>query len=460
MTMKGELKVTWKRTKKKYRGFSLEKGKNGVLPLLTTANVNLAGGSIKSGLGLETMYTSQWNEVAHDMTLPDPDSIFYVFDRVNGINDQKDLGYLSSAGEYYLYQDGSNGFVKQYTFAGKMKMVTGVQQSGVRMVFCGVFVGECGFYIYSVTGGFSKISSTAMLPMGCLCKGRIFCAESKYTLVYTPPFKPEAISLSNGGGKISIPTNYGALTAMETLFDKVYLFFERAIFRLDVCGDARDMRLENVAYGGGKIFPKTICDLSVAGGKVFFLAQDGLYAMNEQRVWRIIRNTDLKVSRNAECASGVVDGTYILSFKGIDGLQHAIAVDANSEQWFWTIPFKGLVSWGGEAYCVANWAWQKITFNGKLPDWTTCETKTAWTDFGVDGLKTLERINLFGEGKCIVSIAAPSKEITVECTFEDGRVSFDAPLRGREFCLRFVLEQGCEIRGMEVTMQSLKSKLK
>lgn len=456
--MKGELKVTWKHTKKKYRGFSLEKGKNGILPLLTTANVNLTDSSIKSGLGLETMYTEQWNEVAHDMTLPDPESIFYVFDHVYGVEDKKDLGYLSSAGEFYLYQKGSNGFVKKYTFAGKMKMITGIQ-SGDRVLFSAIFVGEGGLYVYSVSGGFTKILSGAMLPMACSCKGRFFYAEGKYTLLYTPEFQPYMISVLNGAGKLNIPTEYGGLTAMETLFDKVYLFFERAIFRINVAGDARDMRVENVAYGGGKIFPKTIRDLSVAGGKVFFLAQDGLYAMNEQRVWRIIKNTDLKIARNAECASGAVDGTYIVSFKGVDGLQHAIAVDANSDDWFWTIPFKGLVSCGGEAYCVANWAWQKITFDGKLPDWRVCEAKTDFTDFGVDGLKTLKRIDLFGEGKCTVSIASPSKEITVECTFENGRVSFDAPLRGREFILRFILEQGCEIRGMEVTMQSLKSKL-
>jgi hypothetical protein len=363
-------------------------------------------------------------------------------------------------GEFYLYQDNSGGFIKQQTFAGKMKMLTGAQQSGNRMVFFGICFGEGGFYRYSVAGGFSKVSSGKLLPMGCICKGRLFCAEGKYTVLYTPPFQPDELAFVNGTGRISIPTDYGPLIEMATLFDKVYLFFKHAIFRLQVHGDARDMRLENVAYGGGVIFPKTICDLSVAGGKAFFLAQDGLYAMNEKRVWRIIKNTDLKVARNTECASGVVDGTYILSFKGIDGLQHAIAVDANSEKWFWTVPFKGLVSWGGESYCVANGAWQKITFQGKLPNWRVCETKTSFTDFGVDGLKTLERIELFGQGKCTVRIASPSKEITVECTLENGRVSFDVPLRGREFTLQFILEQGCEIRGMEVTMQSLKSKLK
>lgn len=459
--MKGELKVTWKRSKKKYRGFSIEKEKNGVLPLLTTANVNLAGGSIKSGLGLETMYTSQWNEVAHDMTLPDPDSIFYVFDRLDGAQDDKDLGYLSTVGEFYLYEKNSDGFVKKTTFAGKMKVVTVMQQSGLKTSYYTMFAGEGGLYVFSTLAGLVKLSGARMLPMGCFCGGRAFFVGDAYTVLYSSEYRPDVATVSlNGAGKITLPSEYGPLVGIETLFDKVYLFYERAIARIDVRGNPRDMRVESVAYGGGKIFPKTIRDLSVAGGKVFFLAQDGLYAMNEHRVWRIIKNTDLKIARNAECASGVVDGTYIVSFKGVDGWQHAIAVDANSDDWFWTVPFKGLVSCGGESYCVANWAWQKITFDGKLPDWKTCETKTAWTDFGVDGLKTLEKIELFGDGKCSVTLSSPSKELTVECTFENGRAAFDAPLRGREFCLRFVLEQGCEIRGMEVTMQSLKTKLK
>jgi hypothetical protein len=85
-------------------------------------------------------------------------------------------------------------------------------------------VGEGGFYVYSVSGGFTKILSSAMLPIACSCKGRFFYAEGKYTLLYTPEYQPYMISVLNGAGEINIPTEYGGLMAMETLFDKVYLF--------------------------------------------------------------------------------------------------------------------------------------------------------------------------------------------------------------------------------------------
>ena len=206
--MKGELKVTWKRSKKKYRGFSLEKEKNGVLPLLTTANVNLAGGSIKSGLGLETMYTSQWNEVAHDMTLPDPDSIFYVFDRLDGAQDDKDLGYLSKAGEFYLYEKGSNGFVKKTTFAGKMKMVAVMKQVGLKTWYYTMFVGEDGLFVFSTLSKLAKLLGTQMLPMGCFCCGRAFYVENGYTLFYSAEYSPDGFAVSlNGAGKITLPSD-------------------------------------------------------------------------------------------------------------------------------------------------------------------------------------------------------------------------------------------------------------
>ena len=453
-------KVAVKRTKNKYDGFSFEPQKKNKIPLIATSNVRLLNGNLQCGIGLETMYNAYWDSIKHDMTSPAIDSVFYLSDRLKGATGLKTLGYLTETGLLYLYDEEEGAFVKTHTFTGKMKMVSAIRRETNDEQYFSMFVGENGLFVHSAAAGIVELSTVKMLAMGCFCGGRAFYALDGHTIVYSAPFKPDDIqSALDGGGRLAIPGEYGILTGMETLFDRVYLFFERGICYVDVQGDDRDMRVRRVAYGGGKICGKTVCNVSVDGKKAFFLADDGIYAMNGEIVWRVAKNLDLKISNTSTCTRAAFDNTYLVTYIATDGNPCAVAVDMESEEGYFSVPFSKLCSIAGEAFCVADGAWHRVKRNGDLPDWTEYAVQSAWTDFNVDGRKTLEKIELFGEGRCKLTLSSDEDEKTAECVFVNGRCTCDFSLRGKEFGLRFVLRKDCKLKGLNVTTQSLQSQL-
>lgn len=457
--MEKTFKVAAKRTKKKYDGFSLDIQKNGKFPLLTTSNVVLEDGGLRCGIGLEKMYNNNWDEIVYDMTQSHVDSVFYLWDRLSGGNGTKVLGYLTETGVFYVYDETQGQFVKKHSFACPMKMVSTIRREKGKAYYCSMLFGYNGFYMYSTLEGLVQLSSRSLKPMGCFCGGRAFYTVDGHTVLYSALYEPEKITLAlDQGGSFTIPSEYGILTGMETLFDRVYLFFEQEICYVDVRGDARDMRVEKVAYGGGKIAGKTVKDLSVGGKRAFFMAEDGIYVLNGERVWRVAKNLDLQIGSVAESKSATFENSYFVTYTGKDGLRYAVAVDAESEEGFFSVPFLGLCSYAREAFCAVDGAWHKVTYNGDLPAWAAYEAYSGWTDFDMNGRKTLEQIELFGEGSCTVTVQSDEKEKSWDCTFVDGRCVLDTALRGKRFALRFILKKGCKLKGLETTVQRLQGK--
>lgn len=457
--MEKTLKVTVKRTKKKYDGFSKDIQQEKKFPLLTTLNVPIVNGDLQCGVGVKKMYNNAFNEIVYDMTQAQVDSVFYLWDRLTGAKGLKVLGFLTKTGIFYLYDEAEGQFAKQHTFTGQMKMVSGIRRNKNTEYYFSMFVGQGGLYVFSTLAGIAKLLSGRFKPTGCFCGGRAFYTQDGHTLLYSGLYEPSEVgSALDKGGSLAIPSDYGVLTGIETLFDRVYLFFEQEICYVEVGGDARDMRVEKVAYGGGKIAGNTVKDLSIGGNRAFFIAEDGIYVLNGQRVWRVAKNLDLQIGNVDECSSATFENTYLVTYTGKDGERHAVAVDAESEEGFFSVPFLGLCSHGREAFCTVDGAWHKVVRDGKLPAWTTYEAHSAWTDFGMDGRKTLEKIELFGEGRCTVMVQSDEKEKTWNCEFVDGRCVLDTALRGEKFALRFLLESGCKLKGLETTVQRLQGK--
>lgn len=449
-------KLAWERENKEY-SFSINEKKKGALLLKKAENVYIKNGKLRTGIGLKNVLDSQKETIMMPNSLPTMDSIFYVWSKTLGATGKKTLAYLSADGAFYLYDDDIGAFALQHKFSGKMKAISVIKKANVNEYYT-VFVGKNGVFTYSLDTGLEQITGIEALPVGCFCGGRTFFARHGHNVVYSELYLPWTFTDSiEGAGMLSLPSIYGTMVGMETLRDKVFLFYERGIQILTVSGNARDFSVQSLAYSGGKIFADTIATFGIGGEKAVFLAEDGVYAVNENRVWRLATNIQIAPARGSQaCHCAAFDGTYVAAYLDTDGEERRVAVDVQTENGYEIFNCKGVVSYGGEGFCVVNNLLQSFCTYGNLYRGNYFLAETESTNFGKRGKKTIEEIRYYGTGDCTVTVTADGKTSGQIIFMRDGYVTVKRKLRGENFSFKIQLEQKSTMEKISVTFQRLK----
>lgn len=312
---------------------------------------------------------------------------------------------------------------------------------------CTIVVGSNRSFLI-VNGSIQGVALPNTTAAICTWNNRIFVGSKVFKVAYSAPEKAFVFSNQtiDGSGTLYLPTDRGELVALRTFQGKVYAFCERGIFRLQADGAAREFKLVEIAYGGGKIFGKTVGN---CGDVIFFLAQDGLYRMRGEVVKRVCKHLPIRPNRDSQiCNHGTVGDDFIVRYIEGNFLRRTLVVDSEGKDGYFTSDFEGLSEHDGKTLCRYLNGVGTMALEGALPMGGSYYFLSKKVDFGNQGKKTLKGLKFEGTGSFVCEVIVDGKSFSKQLSFVNGVAVFYPRLRGKEFQFRFTLSRGAVIRSM------------
>ena len=287
----------------------------------------------------------------------------------------------------------------------------------------------------------------------CYFHDRVFACKDGETIAYSAPAEPLNFAHSaDDAGEITLLDGCGAIVALAALGDAVCAFRLRSISKLVALGAARDFCVEQVAYGGGAIFPESVVQVNDA---LWFAAADGVYRFDGNTCVRLADACDLFGVADAANVTNVtavsgVEG-YYLSFVTPSGEMCVLVRENGARERFCGVRVLGRV--GDEtlgvcgqdlvAFCQGGEAAQEEQlFRANLP-------------LG-DGEKTVLGVTVQGEG-CV------DVEVRSERTYQRKRVEMNQgvgcaklAVKGEMFACSLRLSPKARVRTLTIVYQAWK----
>lgn len=416
-------------------------------------NVEFTDGTARTGIGISTAF-SQSGRALSLKGVPLVDSAFTVQEYADGEYKER-YALLTEEGDLYAWNDAVRIFEGLRMLGGRMKAVgvtSAVDEGEVQDV---MLAGEGG--VLFMRGLETTLDSvTPVLPSACFAFGRYFFVEKPYTLWYSKPYAPRDHADSiNDGGNIRLPSEYGTIVGIAAVNGHVYVFYEYGISRIKVGGLAREFRVYPLAYGGGKIHGDSLGVSAIGEQQIVFLADDGLYSLHGEHAKRICKELAIRpLQGEGPCYHAEFDGKYFLSYTSEDGTRKAVVADMETGKGYFAFAPKGLSGFAGKAYCCDGGYLKRLSaFDGDLPSGETYTFETENVAMGKTR-KTLDHLELLGEGECHVSVRSDMGEWKGDFHMQDGKASHSLALRGKDFVFTFTLEKGCILRGLRAEFQT------
>lgn len=445
-----------KREKKVFSAFALGgERKAGTLTADASVNCEVVDGVLQTGVGVAAYTLADWTEFVVPSNLPAVDGFFLLPKREEDGSYTEKFGYISKNGALFLYDESADALTQRYDFGCKMKAVVAVDSAAKEKL---ILAGDGGVYAFTEDEGATLVASERALCAACVAKGRVFCALEPDTLAYSAPYEPTDFSQSlNGGGCIRLPSAAGKIRELVAFDEGVYLLYEYGVFRVRVAGAARDFVVETVGYNGGRICGGAqVC--SVGGNKLFFLAEDGLYACDGSKTYRVCEPLKIRPAKGALTkGAAAFEGKYFVCFTDAAGLERGVLVDAERETGYYAFATEGLSACRGRACCRERNTLQFVCADGALPLGEAYTFTSRALDFDDDGEKLLRTLRVLGEGEVQIEVQSgkTARKKTLVCV--DGEAVFDLKMRGKAFVLRLTLSQGARVFGVEAVVSRLQS---
>lgn len=432
---------------KKFRSFELADRlkKNGALPVELVHNCDLSDGNARVGVGATVYTLASGNGVFYDWNLSAPKTFVYCGEK---------LGLLTRENKLYFYEEATRSYRLAHTFYGETKVLQMQDTSGAYHTY---FCGEGGVFSYDANEGVTQISERKCLPAACAFQGRIFTATGD-SIVYSAPFFQGNMTESmDGGGRIVLPSDTGAVVDIAATSDRVFVFCEYGIWKLTAAGSARDFRLEKMGFTGGGILKGSACAVAFSGGeKVFFFDKYGPWKLDGSGVAKICRNLTFPIRKSGQvCEHAYLNGKVVYNYRALDNSVMNVVIDAETDRAYHSFTVEGLSDLKGEAVGVINGLVYVLNDESELPTHRLSELVAREFDFDLSGMKTLRRLQLYGDGAFTVSVSNGSKTRTFTLQTENGRASVDVRLKGEVFRLRFVLDDHALLRGLDIELCKL-----
>jgi hypothetical protein len=453
----GKISFTPQRKLVRYSGFSsvcgsqTGTGKKASSAYLTGAgeNVLAVDGVLRRGVGLISAYmpftySNQVGTVGFDR----PQYVFCVKNGRTGDYDSYNEGLLGvdKGNQVFLYNPKTRSWVDTGIKCSSPRVHAFVDSEGViTTLLCGsTGIYTCDITALTLTRVHEEISYSA-----CVCRNRLFYQNGAYTIAYSAPVQLSFTESIDEGGMLTLPSKSGRIMDMAAAGSYVYVFTERGVSRLCVSGTARDFVLQELGYDGGEIFLGSVSTCATDGEKLFFLATDGLYGIDGEKVKRVCASLPTRPrAMGFHCASAAVDGFYLVRFLDEKHVQRTWVYDVASGEGYYSFTIEGLsATTNGAAYCAFDSKIWKITVRGGLPEGVNA-VFTAQTDFQTPGVKTWESAELRGEGSVELTVQTPTRERTFSLTFKEGVAQIPVQLRAKHFRLRIQLGEGATLRSL------------
>lgn len=419
--------------------------KNGAFPVEFVQNCDLSGGNARVGVGASIYTLPSGKSVVYDWNLSAPKSFFYYGEK---------LGFLSDEHKLYFYEEATKSYRLTYTFYGKMKAVQAQDDSGTYHLY---FCGEMGVFSYDHNEGVTKISQLECLPVACAFQGRIFTAAGD-SIVYSAPFSKGNMPASiDGGGRIVLPSDTGEVVDIAATSNTLFVFCQYGIWKLAAAGSARDFRLERVGFTGSGILKGSACPVAFSGGeKVFFFDQYGPWKLDRSGTVKICRDLSFSIrSAGQQCEHACLNGKVVCNYRDLENSVKSLVIDAETDQAYHAFTAQGLSDLKGQAVGVVDGYVYALKSEANLPTYKLSELVAKNYDFEISGVKTLRRLQLYGDGAFTLSVSNAQKTKTFSIQTENGLASVDVRLKGEFFRLRFVLGEQAILRGLDAELCKL-----
>ena len=412
-------------------------------------NCEILDGTLGEGVGI-TPLMSEGNKVYFSSSTSKARSFFPFWGKDEDGNVISTMSVLTEHGGIWVGHE--NGAYWEYirSFGAKTIAFTAVDGDGELTT---ALVGYSGVATYDARKGFQTSSIKDGLPVGCYFLGRVFCAATPCTLLFSAPFAPLNFTDDvDGGGKVKLPTDKGEIVALIPFKNKVYIFFERGISLLTPAGSAREFIVKEVGYYGTRILQGSV---GAQGNGVWFLAEDGAYRFDGAKCLRVCKNLQIAPKRGGQvCNHAIFLGKYFVTYQDENGEKRGLVIDVESGEGYYAFAPEGLSVYNGDMMCVCDYIVQTIGVNGALPVGEKRVFEASGIDFGNLGLKSLQTLVLHGAGVVNVSVGNGKKSKSFVVDLTKGVETVRVFLRGRKFSLKIELQSGAKVTAVTAYHES------
>jgi hypothetical protein len=429
----------------RFENFSLvDRDKKGTLFGVDGRNCDCADGTIKTGLGLKNYLTPY--EKTYVMESAAVRSFYlHRIKHSDGVYNNQ-LGYMLEDGKYYLYNHTTGAFVKTLVFGGATNVV-GVINADLEVET--LFIGGLGVTRYDPDRGYTRSILTKAGLANCVFHDRLFVVIEPFTVAYSKPLETLNFeSTIDDSGKIHLPSAAGKIVAMKQLGNEICIFYEYGITRLIPAGSARDFKQVPLAYAGGHVLGETVCE---CGGKLFFLADDGVYTFDGKTLQKICQELNVKPTYSVQCGAACVGDRVLIRYA--DKVKGAVTLvlAADGKSGYFCSYLNGLSRTDQYAMCVAEGVVKYVDCDGDLYGGEEYCFQTECLDFGVVGKKNLKSLCFEGEGEMTVQVDDGQTIKQKAVKFIDGKAVVRMGLVGESFALRFTLKKGAIVRKLAIS---------
>lgn len=437
-----------------YKGFCAVPSENTeILGAVESRNCDCRNGVLTTGFGMK--YYGE-NGVAFSLSTAGQPVWLYVMQKKyveneNGGEYQRAISYMTDLGQTYVYN-----YEKK-----KFSLVTiNYQDIAIAQYICGdktavtAWADKKGLRFLQVGEKFSERYVENTLPVVCAFHHRLFVAKASYTIVYNDPAKPTQFGdVLDASGSITFPSSFGEIVGLQDLGERLYVFFERAIYRLDAKGEASEFKAVRIAYDGEKILRGSI---GACGEHIFFLTENGIRKFDGERSALVCEGLDIQPAIFMPICSHATHGdTFFLRYDDENKGKRTVAVESSGESGYPLFDVDGLS--GCESMAFGTWhdAVGVLSKNGTLPD-GECYTFTSETvTFGTEKPKTLRRLRFFGKGEFLLRTIYDGQTVEKRVNLQNGDTTVALNLRGSLFQFCFELQKNARITSMTAEVECL-----
>lgn len=409
-----------------------ENGKN-ALPVLNSRNCDCSDGTISNGIGCVPYLTANGMKVESDLMM-----------HALHVVKIKDAS-LSGTAREELYAVDASGYLHKYfsnigNFVGMnsgfpVKRILTIWQEGVGTLL--FFIAPNKICVQRNEEGAMQVIFGANRAQACICKHRLFYAQGNSNIAYVDPLDPAIWTSSlEGYGVLYADEDDKLIQGMVTLGDSVIVLYENALKKITVAGSTQDFVVEEIAYSGGRIYYNTAC---TCGNAVFFLAEDGVYRYDGNRVQRACENMPIHPAADTETfSSACCYDEYMLSYNDVELGSSMLVVKNDGKSGYFSNPVICLSGDGTRAIAQFGKAIGVYKRGAALSEgYGNCVI--GWLDLGSKGNKTIKRITLYGEGEVLMTVLKESGARKVKLTFENGVAEWNVMEKSHKFTFRFQL---------------------
>ena len=431
-----------KRRKHATFSFSLqERGKN-VLLAKESVNCDCRLGSLKSGMGATPLrksdgstHTCPEGNVTHIVIRKDLDDETKTY--------TERIGALTDEGAFFL-QSALDGEFTQITvnvFAPGI-----VQFAGTDSRYKLAVIGETMCAFLREDDSFDLAMMDGMSRIGCFFAHRMFIGVKPSTLTCSAPENVQSFNPSiNDGGLIRFPNAGGMMVAMQVYEERLYLFFEYGILRVDAKGAVKDFKAEQLPYTGGKIYGKSVC-AGVRG--IYFLASDGAYHFDGKWTKRVLDGFVLCPKGETLLESGAAfAGRVFLRYETDEGYKTLVFYEGEESGYY--TDFFPIFNKDDGGKCLFTEPDRKIyEFSERGEKGADGSFSSEETDLGTGVRKTLTNLYFTGRGSFTLTVKTGGRKLVRELTFQEGRAEVRLSESGERFSFDFALPYGSEVSSM------------